>query len=292
MRKIGILEIKGGLGNQLFILNFIQYLENNNFKVYSLTNFYTEQQANSLNTEQRHLYLDSNLMNLNIPKVKYSKFLSMIIQINSRKKSFLQKLIFRFLKLIICFADDNNLLEQIKGSKRIFFFDGYFQNYSLLQSADQLTKRLTVDPKFNLTNTNDMHDHLAVVHVRRKDYLKIGEELDLSYYENSLSFLKNSVQNLEFNVFTDDVEWCKKNSLFNEANFIKNASLEDTIKDFVEMSNYKYFVISNSTYSYMSAYLSRHNNKIVITPQPWFKKLDFTNYDLIINPNWVKIKNE
>ena len=37
MKKIAVLEIKGGLGNQLFILNFIQYLENKNFKVYALT---------------------------------------------------------------------------------------------------------------------------------------------------------------------------------------------------------------------------------------------------------------
>ena len=40
MKKIAILEIKGGLGNQLFILNFIDFLEQNNFKVYSITNFY------------------------------------------------------------------------------------------------------------------------------------------------------------------------------------------------------------------------------------------------------------
>ena len=30
MRKIAVIEVKGGLGNQLFILNFIQYLENKN----------------------------------------------------------------------------------------------------------------------------------------------------------------------------------------------------------------------------------------------------------------------
>ena len=292
MRKIGILEIKGGLGNQLFIFNFIQYLENNNFKVYSITNFYTEQKNNSLNTDKRQLYLDSNLVNLNIPKVKYSRFLSFIIHSKSKKMSFPQKLIFRFLELFISFANDNNLLEQIKSSKRVFFFDGFFQNYSLLQNKDQLTKRLSIDPKFNLTSTNDISDNLAMVHVRRKDYLKMDEELSLSYYENSLSLLKNSVQNLKFNVFTDDIEWCNKNSLFDEANFIKNASLESTITDFVEMTNYKYFIISNSTYSYMAAYLSPYDDKIVITPRPWFKKLDFLDYDLIINPDWEEIKNE
>ena len=47
------------------------------------------------------------------------------------------------------------------------------------------------------------------------------------------------------------------------------------------MSNYKYFVISNSTS--ICLHICLVNNKIVITPQPWFKKLDFTNYDLIIN---------
>ena len=76
MKKIAILEIKGGLGNQLFILNFIDFLEKNNFKVYSITNFYESQKNNSLNTDNRELYLYGDFLRLNIPSKKCSNFLN------------------------------------------------------------------------------------------------------------------------------------------------------------------------------------------------------------------------
>ena len=93
-------------------------------------------------------------------------------------------------------------------------------------------------------------------------------------------------------MYTDDVLWCKENILFDEARSIKEATNENVINDFIEMTRYKYFIISNSTYSYMAAYLSSSDDKIVISPKPWFKKLDFIDYDLILNPGWEKIKNE
>ena len=58
MKKIAVLEVKGGLGNQLFILNFIQHLENKNFKVYALTDFYSKQKDSSIQTDKRNLHLE------------------------------------------------------------------------------------------------------------------------------------------------------------------------------------------------------------------------------------------
>ena len=291
MRKIAVIEVKGGLGNQLFILNFIQYLENKNFKVYTLTNFYSNQKDNPIGTDKRDFYLDSDFVNLNIPKLKYSNFLSYIFKKKNQNLNLIQKIFFRISELLICYANDKNLINKLNSSKRIFFIDGYFQNYKFLQSNISLIDRLSYDPKFNF-NLPVKSENIAVVHIRRKDYIDISEELSTSYYENALKFLKKTVDNIKFDVFTDDIEWCEKNPLFNDAISIKQAIHKNTINDFIEMTRYKYFVISNSTYSYMAAYLSSWDNKIVISPKPWFKKLDFIDYDLILNPDWEKIKNE
>ena len=291
MRKIAVIEVKGGLGNQLFILNFIQYLENKNFKVYTLTNFYSNQKDNPIGTDIRDLYLDSGFVNLNIPKLKFSNFLSYIFNKKNQNLNLIQKIFFRISELLICYANDKNLITKLNSSKRIFFIDGYFQNYKFLQSNISLIDRLSYDPKFNF-NLPVKSENIAVVHIRRKDYIDISEELNTSYYENALKLLKKTVGNIKFDVFTDDIEWCEKNPLFNDAISIKQATHKNTINDFIEMTRYKYFVISNSTYSYMAAYLSSWDNKIVISPKPWFKKLDFIDYDLILNPDWEKIKNE
>ena len=291
MKKIAILEIKGGLGNQLFILNFIDFLEKNNFKVYSITSFYESQKNNSLNTDSRELYLYGDFLRLNIPSKKCSNFLSFILNLPNRRNSFWINVLFKISKLFICYVDDSNLVQKIKSSKNIFFFDGYFQNYNFLQSNVQLIKRLSLDPKFKFDNSIT-DSNLAAVHVRRRDYLNMSEELGITYYQNALGYLKKTIGDFNFNVFTDDVEWCKNNSLFNEAVSIKEASLENTIDHFIEMTTYKNFIISNSTYSYMAAYLSTEVGKVVVEPKPWFKKLEYIEYDEILNPNWKVIENE
>ena len=291
MKKIAILEIKGGLGNQLFILNFIDFLEKNNFKVYSITNFYESQKKNSLNTDHRELYLHGDFLRLNIASKKCANFLSFILTLPNRRNNFWRNVLFKISKLFICYVDDSNLVQKIKSSKNIFFFDGYFQNYNFLQSNVQLIQRLSLDPKFKFDNSIT-DSNLAVVHVRRRDYLNMSEELGITYYQNALSYLKKTIGDFNFNVFTDDVEWCKNNSLFNKAVSIKEASLENTIDHFIEMTTYKNFIISNSTYSYMAAYLSTEIGKVVVEPKPWFKKLEYIEYDEILNPNWKMIENE
>ena len=291
MKKIAILEIKGGLGNQLFILNFIDFLEKNNFKVYSITNFYESQKKNSLNTDHRELYLHGDFLRLNIASKKCANFLSFILTLPNRRNNFWRNVLFKISKLFICYVDDSNLVQKIKGSKNIFFFDGYFQNYNFLQSNVELIKRLSLDPKFKFDNSIT-DSNLAAVHVRRRDYLNMSEELGITYYQNALVYLKKTIGDFNFNVFTDDVEWCKNNSLFNEAVSIKEASLENTIDHFIEMTTYKNFIISNSTYSYMAAYLSTEIGKVVVEPKPWFKKLEYIEYDEILNPNWKMIENE
>lgn len=200
-------------------------------------------------------------------------------------------MLFKISKLFICYVDDSNLVQKIKSSKNIFFFDGYFQNYNFLQSNVELIKRLSLDPKFKFDNSIT-DSNLAAVHVRRRDYLNMSEELGITYYQNALGYLKKTIGDFNFNVFTDDVEWCKNNSLFNEAVSIKEASLENTIDHFIEMTTYKNFIISNSTYSYMAAYLSTEIGKVVVEPKPWFKKLEYIEYDEILNPNWKMIENE
>ena len=148
-----------------------------------------------------------------------------------------------------------------------------------------------MDPKFKFDNSI-IDSNLVAVHVRRRDYLNMSEELAVTYYQNGLDYLEKTIGDFNFNVFTDDVEWCRNNSLFNEAMSIKEATLENTIDHFIEMTTYKNFIISNSTYSYMAAYLSTEPGKVVVEPKPWFKKLEYIKYDEILNPSWKMIENE
>ena len=54
----------------------------------------------------------------------------------------------------------------------------------------------------------------VAIHVRRNDYLKLGIELNLKYYTESIRYLENKLENFKFDVFTDDKKWVLEQSIF------------------------------------------------------------------------------
>ena len=81
MRKIALVKMQGGLGNQIFALNFINYLEMLNFNVYTSVKFYKNTQSSSINTERRDLHLDIDVLKLKIINNFYESMLNKIIKI-------------------------------------------------------------------------------------------------------------------------------------------------------------------------------------------------------------------
>ena len=71
-----------------------------------------------------------------------------------------------------------------------------------------------------------------MIHVRRGDYLKFKEELPIFYYEKSIEFIKTKTKTTNFKIYTDDINWCKNQKLFNIADEIlaSSDSPDDTSK--------------------------------------------------------------
>lgn len=287
MRKIALVKMQGGLGNQIFALNFINYLEMLNFNVYTSVKFYKNTQSSSINTERRDLHLDIDVLKLKIINNFYETMLNKIIKI--RKSNSLYK---RFVELFICFVNDENLNQNVSRKKFIFIFDGYWQNFELLHDKEGLIERLSLDKNFESLKKNEQKKYATMLHVRRKDYLNISEELNISYYKTALDHCRDSIGDLSYVIYTDDIKWVKQNPEFETASSIIEAKDTNTITDFLEMTSFKNFIISNSTYSYLAAYFGSNEKSTVVCPKPWFKNLKFTDYDKILNENWLLIKND
>lgn len=286
MRKIALVKMQGGLGNQIFALNFINYLEMLNFNVYTSVKFYKNTQSSSINTERRDLHLDIDVLKLKIINNFYETMLNKIIKI--RKSNSLYK---RFVELFICFVNDENLNQNVSRKKFIFIFDGYWQNFELLHDKEGLIERLSLDKNFESLKKNEQKKYATMLHVRRKDYLNISEELNISYYKTALDHCRDSIGDLSYVIYTDDIKWVKQNPEFETASSIIEAKDTNTITDFLEMTSFKNFIISNSTYSYLAAYFGSNEKSTVVCPKPWFKNLEYTDYDKILNENWLLIKN-
>lgn len=130
------------------------------------------------------------------------------------------------------------------------------------------------------------------LHVRRGDYLsprykKLFEGCcGLDYYETAIAYIKKQVANPKFFVFSDDIEWTKKNIPLDNPSYIDWNHGEDSPYDMYLMSHCKYAIIANSTFSYWGARLGR--KKTIITyPSKWYNPpLTVSN---MFPKEWVKI---
>jgi hypothetical protein len=133
------------------------------------------------------------------------------------------------------------------------------------------------------------------IHIRRGDYENPDCSmclLDKSYYINSYKYIISHFESVNWvYIFTDDVEWVKKNmqDLFDicenifiiEEVFVNISAFESMSI----MANCNLSIISNSTFSWWGAYLGKEK-EVVIAPSKWF--IDNRTHN-IIPENWITL---
>jgi hypothetical protein len=132
------------------------------------------------------------------------------------------------------------------------------------------------------------------IHVRRGDYLQFTEKHPPVTYEYISAAVKHFIDLgfFSFVVCSDDIKWCrvqfKPLELFG-AVFSYSAG-HSPIEDLAMMSCCVHNIISNSSFSWWSAWLNQNPDKIVIAPKIWFgegnKNLDDSD---IVPESWIKM---
>ncbi len=114
----------------------------------------------------------------------------------------------------------------------------------------------------------------VAVHVRRGDYKKFPKAFPMcrpSYYAEAREMIKAKRDNLIFFVFSDEIDWCRKNLSFPEkAFFVENRNPDEAWKDMFLMSKCRHNIIANSTFSWWAAWLNNNQEKIVVYPESIF----------------------
>ena len=129
-------------------------------------------------------------------------------------------------------------------------------------------------------NTKD--DDMVSLHIRRTDYLSLSNynyNLDMNYYKEALQIANKK----KVVVFSDDIEWCIGN--FND--YVNRDDIYDIyyistkifkedelgIKEdieFILMSMFKNNIIANSYFSLWASFISYYKSKIIIAPKRWY----------------------
>lgn len=282
-----IVRICGGLGNQMFQYAFGRYLSfKHNKELLIDASFFKNKSSNreivisklniqckiSFDTYKTQKYFQNPTIN------KYFNYFLLNFNIYSESK-------------VSNFKKD--LLKKNKG-----YFDGYWQTEKYFYPIrDILIEEFK--PKhisFEISNLIDKIENTTSIglHVRKADYLYvinsgIYANCSKSYYMNSINLMLNKFSNAVFYIFTDDLNWVNNN--LNFTNIKHEFVSKDPIEDLYIMSKCKHNIISNSTFSWWSAWLNEYSKKVVIAPLYWFTEKSKISHN-IVPDNWIRIANE
>ena len=166
------------------------------------------------------------------------------------------------------------------------FFDGFFQSEKYFPNRKFIQKLFepSDEVKSYLKNKYGDVSNYTSLHVRRTDYIQKASfhpPCSMEYYERALDMIQGNVL-----VFSDDLNWCKENFLGNRFTFISGNR---DYQDLFLMSMCKNNIIANSSFSWWGAYLNKNSDKVVCRPTEWFDKSFNKNTSDLCPNNWIKL---
>lgn len=146
-------------------------------------------------------------------------------------------------------------------------FFGYFQNEKYLYEYKK-----NFISMLDLPNDIPIQENKCFIHVRRGDftYLEIHKIDLMNYYKKAINYVENTISNVSFVIYSNDIRWCKEQELFQKSNieFFENTN---EVISLISMSKCMVGgICANSSFSWWGSYLNENSNKIVIMPNKWF----------------------
>ena len=265
-----IVNIKGGLGNQMFQYAFA-YIRakklNRNLFVLDSTKFATVPREYCLNV------FDVKPSIKNRAFLRFAHIVVSGLAVLHRRVKFLNKFYLQDL-------DDEEAENAF--ADRVIILNGYWQraNY-YVDNINEVRKLFTfpaVPIQHKIIDFKPGKKYIAM-HIRRGDYVpqsgvdSIHSVCDIDWYKRSLHHMVAKVGEAKVIIFTDDEKWVKANftSQDHDIFIVPNDSARDSWVDLYYMSLCDHFIISNSSFSWWSAFIGQKSGSIVVAPKYWFK---------------------
>jgi hypothetical protein len=177
-------------------------------------------------------------------------------------------------------------LGNLKGSVLI----GYFQSYKLIHTKSENNVLEKIRMLLGVLDSRETNSGAVAIQLRMGDYEKnshIGV-LDASYFRKALSIAADEFEIQSAVVFSDVMERALDYLEGSTRLELRNGedSSSGPLATLVAMSDYAYYIISNSTFAWWAASISSNTRK-VIAPTPWFSGPDSPS-DLIPS-NWITV---
>lgn len=189
-------------------------------------------------------------------------------------------------------------LPEMLDTRRDVYLQGYWQSERYFKPAEQVI-RGDLRHKADATGANRaMADHIGSVdavslHIRRGDYASnpnlnaILGLLPMDYYHRAVERIAAKLPSAHFFVFSDDPQWAHDNlRIAHPATFVSHNGPDAPHEDLRLMSLCGHHITANSSLSWWGAWLCGHTAKTVIAPERWFRKTPMPD---IAPSGWIRL---
>lgn len=290
-----VLNLKDGLGNQLFEYAYALYLQSfypqesivinpfsyraKGYKGYALPYFNLPKQVQEMpQREQRwwyykflfRLFWNFGRKTLSLRRTNRRSIDDAFLTALGRKGLYVSFKAFEFYPVL-------------ETKKRVKYIHGNFEHHAYIEAnVNRIREELQVITPISMRDqhliSEFQRDESVCVHIRRGDYLDPKwAQLNIctyEYYNRAINYVTEKIPNSVFFIFSNtpaDIVWIQENYHFENANIKYVTYGCADYEEFRLMMSCKHFIISNSTFSWWAAYLGKNPAKIVVSPSKWSK---------------------
>jgi len=292
-----IVQLMGGLGNQMFQYAAARRLAKKNQTTMKMDLGFLLDRTPRENFVYRDYQL--NLFNIQekIADPDEAAFFS------GRQSGFFQKGVTRFKtgclleKPVYVQEPHVHFYPELLSAPKNAYLDGYWQSEKYFKDIEtiiraEFTFRKDLDEKCQELARKIQSVNSLCVNVRRGDFVANPTHgtMRIQYYQDGLKRLVDKISSLQIFVFSDDIQWCKQNLIFETPTFfVGDDYAGEKFGDYLHlMTLCKYFIIPNSAFGWWAAWLCSFPEKTIIAPKQWFQDDQHDTRD-VIPDHWIRI---
>lgn len=286
-----IVNLKGGLGNQMF-----QYACG---RALSLRTGDTELKLSTIGLDKANdvgdIYRPYSLSHFNI-KAEIAK--PEELERVANPYGIISKIL-RRIKSKYIYNFYIHFVPSVLNRRGEVYLDGYFQSEKYFKDCEETVRQdfTLKTPSAHVTlwkKEMEEEENSVSVHIRRGDYVghsSLGGMITDNYYARAIKKITEMKKNPRFFVFSDDIEWVKGNMDFPESTVHVSSPDMENYEELTIMSLAKHNIIANSSFSWWGAWLNSNPDKIVICPAKWTLGPGGEKQTRDIIPqSWIKIE--
>lgn len=282
-----IIELKGGLGNQMF-----------QYALYEkLTTLGKDVKFDITTPKEKDWMFLEKLYGLTLPEAEKTEIRKMRDCSRTFFARVRRKIFGSYHQKLYIDAEERAQLEILDMDD--IYLSGYWQSEKYFKDIeDRIREDFKMKPDLSeyqkdILRKIDEYESVSI-HVRRGDYLQFpkiyGGICTEDYYNRAIAYFFAESNPIHFFVFSNDYDYAKKHFTGDHFTVVypgDKSELHTEYTDMFLMSGCKHNIIANSSFSWWAAWLNSNPCQVVVAPPKWLQTINIQD---IWCDDWIKLE--